>query len=114
MTINDSRLLNALDDMRTALEQTYDVSRGSFTVPEDGTELRSVVHAQRECFERLLKLLDPELFTPCGKIHHLGAKCVRQDDHGGFHRSCYGQTWTDETDAAGAANVAKSMEGKRD
>ena len=112
--INDTRLLHGMDDLRTALAYYYDTSRGSFTNREDGDEIRKFVSDLAKLFDRSLELMDPELFTPCRDLHHLGATCIRQSGHGGFHQSRWGQTWTDETDAAAAAAVAKQMEGKRD
>jgi hypothetical protein len=114
MTINDSRLLHNKELLSDVLADMYDMSRGTFADREDSERLRALVRDQRKVLLRLIELMDPELFTPCRTHHHLGATCYRQKDHCGFHRSEWGQAWTDESDRQSADAIAKSLDGRRD
>lgn len=115
MAINDTRLLHAKADMETALDEAYETSRSGFRIDDpDGVELRAIVAEQDRLLRRLIALLDPELFVPCGKTSSTGSTCYRQKDHGDWHRSQWGRVWSDESDRLSSSAIAKSMEGRRD
>jgi len=48
----------------------------------------------------------------CGKFNTVGSRCVQPAGHDGEHRSQWGAKWTDESNAAAAAWMAKQMTGR--
>lgn len=46
----------------------------------------------------------------CGKHNTVGSRCAQPLGHPGEHRSAYGATWTDESNARAAAEMARQAQ----
>lgn len=48
--------------------------------------------------------------TDCGKYNTVGSRCTQPAGHDGEHRSQYGATWTDESNAKAIEYMLKKAD----
>ena len=110
MAINDTRLWEYLDDVTDLMHRVQAMSQEDIKSPQDRMDIHSALHLLVGFHKKIVGVMPPKLL--CLKFSSLGSQCFRGRDHEGPHLSEWGNTWTDESDAASAKAIAKSMKGK--
>ena len=114
----DSRL----NHMRAILDVAAEVGKELQGENLDIYDRIALMDAQRLIFAAKEALAKTTIYNPvvgeeaveCGNYNSVGSRCVKPEAHEGAHRASHGFEWDEQSDAAAAKAIAKSMEGKRD
>jgi len=107
--MHDTRLWEWLDDVTHLMQQVQAVSREDIKSPQDRMDVQSALHLLVGFHKKVVGLMPANTF--CLNYSSVGSCCYRNRDHEGPHLSEWHHTWTDESDAAAAKEIANSMKG---
>lgn len=115
--MKDSRLWDLLSDVEAAMRGIRGITDGP--TPIDKADRQRVIEerhpfytaqdSMRGVHRVILAALGDQV---CGRIDTVGAQCTRHESHTGRHRSAWGHTWTDQSDAVTSEAILRSMGGR--
>jgi len=110
--MNDTRLWPIKDDVEAALRGIRKITDQRIASPRDSDNAYALMNHLKVAHRHLVELMHHDAL--CLNYSAVGSCCYRNNGHEGPHRSEWGSTWTDDSNAKAAAAISASMEGRRD